>query len=80
VPEAGGSAPALTFRSGDRAHGARAAFMPNRNMAHPEISAGTLPFYAFDVMFDGSRRTIAVRPNHNAGPAVRPAAGAMQHR
>lgn len=80
VPEAAGSAPALTFRSVDRAHGAHATFMPDRHLARPEISAGTLPFYAFDVLFDGDHQTIAVRPNRNAGPAVRPAAGAMQQR
>jgi hypothetical protein len=75
IPAAGGPVPAVLFRTGDHANGGSATFRPRTTSTHAEISAGTLPFYAYDVLFDGKRGTIALRPNLTAGPAVRPVVG-----
>ena len=71
APRRGGPPPALGFVTGDKAHGAHATFKPGGS-DRITIHAGTLPFYAYDVLFDADSNTIAVRPNLEAGPAVVP--------
>lgn len=65
--------PALGFVTGDTANGAGTDFKPGEGKVdRTTIHAGTLPFYAYDVLFDADANTIAVRPNPAAGPAVVP--------
>ncbi|SEK25478.1 hypothetical protein SAMN05216382_0053 [Sphingomonas palmae] len=71
APTRGSPPPALGFVAGDKAHGAHATFKPGGS-DRVTIHAGTLPFYAYDVLFDADSNTIAVRPNLEAGPAVVP--------
>jgi hypothetical protein len=66
-------APAIGFVTGDRDHGATANFKPQAGN-QVVIHAGTLPFYAYDVLFDADANTIALRPNPDAGPATVPLA------
>jgi hypothetical protein len=68
---ASGQAAAVAFRAGDAARGATARFVPGRGDG-VSLSAGTLPFYAYDVLYDRDRGGMAVRPNATAGGAVRP--------
>ena len=67
----GGAPQALGFVTGDKANGAGADFkLSADNVDRTTIHAGTLPFYAYDVLFDADAVTISVRPNPSAGPVV----------
>jgi hypothetical protein len=54
--------PRLGFEVDDRAHGGEVSVTPDRNEPHPLILGGTLPFYAYDMLFDADGH-IAIRPN-----------------
>lgn len=72
LPSAGdGMTSAVAFRTGDEVHGARARFGPAKGNGG-SIAAGVLPLYAYDVLFDQDRGSIAVRPNRSANGAVQP--------
>ncbi|GAA0660053.1 hypothetical protein FHT00_002895 [Sphingomonas insulae] len=70
-PAQGGRSPVVGFVTGDQAHGANTSFQPEAG-SQTVVHAGTLPFYAFDVLFDADSTMIAVRPNPDAGPSTVP--------
>lgn len=67
---AGDGAPTVAFRTGDEPDGAETQFQPGRGTGL-SLNAGTLPFYAYDVLFDQQRDSIAVRPNQSSNGTVR---------
>lgn len=61
--ESGSRLPAIAFRAGDVEHGARTTFSPAPNRPGIHISAGLLPFYAYDVLYNATTGAMAVRAN-----------------
>lgn len=59
----------IAFRAGDEPNGAKARFIAGNGIS---LNAGTLPFYAYDVLFDRERGGMSVRPNRSARSSVRP--------
>ncbi|OPB02759.1 hypothetical protein ACTACV_27330 [Pseudomonas syringae] len=70
MSSAGDENPSVVFLAGDKRNGAKTRFEPSKGNG-VSVNAGTLPFYAYDVLFDQEHGEIAVRPNRFA-QAVRP--------
>jgi len=63
VTSDGSRYPRIAFRAGDRNHGGHADFARAPQRAGLYVSAGTLPFYAYDMLYDAVSGTMAIRPN-----------------
>lgn len=55
--------PRIAFRAGDRDHGGQATFAAAPQRTGPYVSAGTMPFYAYDMLYDATTGQMAIRPN-----------------
>ena len=59
----------VVFRTGDKLNGGNTDFEPGRGNGI-SMNAGTLPFYAYDVLFNQEHNEISVRPNGSGSDAV----------
>lgn len=63
VTSDGSHEPRVAFRAGDREHGGHADFARAPQRSGVYVSAGTMPFYAYDMLYDSGSGTMAIRPN-----------------
>jgi hypothetical protein len=59
----GSPAPGLALQAGDPDHGGKSSFDPAPRQPGVSISAGTMPFYAYDILYDSQADSMAIRPN-----------------
>jgi hypothetical protein len=57
-----GEAPTVAFEIGRRAQASRLAFVRDDRVAGPRIRSGLLAYFAFDILYDATDGSIAVRP------------------